>query len=118
MSLRCSRGFFIYIFGSSCPAPKMISYTMRHGEILYMQLNNAMFIYFKMCSICKFFTIIVENIYIRFQSLVTVIKKNTALFIVSKHFLKKMNEVCHLQKFVNYQNSCLKMVNFCCVKLN
>ena len=68
MSLRCSRGFFLYILGSSCPAPKMNSYTMRHGEISYMQLNNAMFIYFKMCSICKFFTIIVENIYIRFQS--------------------------------------------------
>ena len=45
MSLRCSRGFFIYIFGSSSPAPKMNSYTMRHGEILYVQLNNAMFIY-------------------------------------------------------------------------
>ena len=71
MSLRCSRGFFLYIFGSSCPAPKINSYTMRHGEISYMQLNNAMFIYFKMCSICKFCTIIVENIYIRFQSLVT-----------------------------------------------
>ena len=69
MSLRCSRGFFLYIFGSSCPAPKMNFYTMRHGEISYIQLNNAMFIYFKMCSICKFFTIIVENIYIRFQSL-------------------------------------------------
>ena len=55
------RRFFFYF----------ISYTMRHSEILYMQLNNAMFIYFKMCSICKFFTIIVENIYIRFQSLVT-----------------------------------------------
>ena len=52
-------------------APKMNSYTMRHVEILYMQLNNAMFSHFKMCSICKFFTIIVENIYIRFQSLVT-----------------------------------------------
>ena len=40
--------FFIK-FGSSCPVPKMNSYTMRHGEILYMQLNNEMFIYFKMC---------------------------------------------------------------------
>ena len=28
-------------------------YTMRHGEILYVQLNNATFICFKMCSICK-----------------------------------------------------------------
>ena len=71
MSPRCSRGFFRYFFGSSCPAPKMNSYTMPHGEILFLQLNNAMFIYFKMCPICKFFTIIVENIYIRFQSLVT-----------------------------------------------
>ena len=53
---------FFYVLGSSYPAPKTNSYTMRHGEILYMQLNNAMFIYFKMCSICKFFTIIVENI--------------------------------------------------------
>ena len=74
MSLRCSRGFFIYIFGSSCIAPKMNSYTMRHGKILYMQLNNVIFIYFKMSSIFKFFTIIVENIYIRFQSLVTINK--------------------------------------------
>ena len=71
MSLRCSRGFFYTVFGSSCPTPKMNSYRMRHGEISYMQLNNAMFIYFKMCSICKFLTIIVENINIRFQSLVT-----------------------------------------------
>ena len=34
------------------------------------------------------------------------------MFIVSKHFLKKINENCHKQKFVNYQNSYHKMVNF------
>ena len=66
MSLRCWRGKFLFF---KCTF--LLFNTMRHGEILYMQLNNAMFIYFKMCSICKFFTIIVENIYIRFQSLVT-----------------------------------------------
>ena len=36
MSLRCSRGFLIY-FGPSCPASELNSYTIRHGEILYMQ---------------------------------------------------------------------------------
>ena len=33
MSLRCSRGSFFIFFVPSCPAPKMNSYTMRHGEI-------------------------------------------------------------------------------------
>ena len=43
MSLRCSRGFLIY-FGPSCPASEMNSYTMRNGEILYMQLKNATYV--------------------------------------------------------------------------
>ena len=55
MSLRCWRGFFyIYILGSSCPAPKMNSYTMRHGEILYMQLNNIGITHVFSCiNICR-----------------------------------------------------------------
>ena len=76
MSLHCSRGFFFIYFWVELPCTQdefLHDATWRNFEhtILNMQLNNAMFIYFKMCSICKFFTIIVENIYIPFQSLVT-----------------------------------------------
>ena len=43
MSLCCSRGFLIY-FGPSCPASELNSYTMQHGEILYMQWKNATYV--------------------------------------------------------------------------
>ena len=39
-----AREEILYIFGPSCPTPKMNSYTMPLGEILYMQLNNATYI--------------------------------------------------------------------------